>query len=590
MTAPSVSLFEMTADLLGNTVPVLQCSKMTLVHISHTLEDIVLKNRLPAMMFTGFQESSHWHKETARYRELALMAQQICVFAGKPLPDEQPSDVIQIELADGDALRQEWFVIILSDRFNVLLTGQDRLTSEGVLNDSWRTFRTILSFDPDVIDRVLDALDGVIDHYRPDLLENLRANRNKFALLRSESSYLSSVVTEMVHFEEMLNQTLRRERTLKQRMIDTMQSVTLTTTPDGKITSVNNALSLMLKKQTSEIVGADFFDTCLTVDAHAQARLAFEQVMSTQSIYRFTTPLQRSERIDGTTRVIEWELSLMYMPDDEQMIFIVGTDITERLMVEQLRRDEAVLRVALEKERELRRVRDVFITTVSHEFRTPLTGILNAAEMLERHYEKLGEDGRERRLGQIKKQVKVLTAMIEDISIIASANMGGLKLAPSEQNIVQATRDILRASRLKNDTYTHEMALIVDDLPAKSYRVDVRLLSLILSNLVENAFKYTPATTPISVALRQEDDTLVYTVTDEGTGIPEIDRPHIFEPFYRGKNISNTNGTGMGLHIVRDCVAIYGGKLSYTTGIDGTAFMVTLPLLNAMNDMEEARG
>jgi len=68
------SLFNIIQQQLGDKLPVVRCTKSTLVHLSHTLEDSILKNKIPAMMFTGFQESSHWREETKRYHELAKIA------------------------------------------------------------------------------------------------------------------------------------------------------------------------------------------------------------------------------------------------------------------------------------------------------------------------------------------------------------------------------------------------------------------------------------------------------------------------------------------------------------------------------------
>jgi DICT domain-containing protein len=84
--ALNLSLFKLLREQFGDALPMIRCTKATLVHLSHTLEDLVLRERIPALLFTGFQESSHWRQETERYRALADVAQQVCIFAGGTLP------------------------------------------------------------------------------------------------------------------------------------------------------------------------------------------------------------------------------------------------------------------------------------------------------------------------------------------------------------------------------------------------------------------------------------------------------------------------------------------------------------------------
>ncbi len=144
-TKPYISIFETLKDDLGGDLNTVMLTKATLVHLSHTLEDFVLQHHLPAMIFTGFQESSHWHKETKRYQALADVAMQVCIFAGKPLPPDADIGVLQIELTGDDPLRQEWFLAILSTDFSVILAGLDNM--ESVPAEAHRRFETLWSFD-----------------------------------------------------------------------------------------------------------------------------------------------------------------------------------------------------------------------------------------------------------------------------------------------------------------------------------------------------------------------------------------------------------------------------------------------------------
>jgi rsbT co-antagonist protein RsbR len=207
VTAPlAVSLFALVQAEFGADLALLHCTKATLVHLSHTLEDLVLRERIPALLFTGFQESSHWREETERYRALAAVAQQVCIFAGGPLPKESSAKELHITLAGSDPLRQEWFVLLLCPQFAVLLCGQDRQLATD--DEAQRQFATLWSFDPPVIERVLDLLEQVVGSYRPDRLAALQQARAQYPLKAPDPALITRFTSELIRFEEQLHQRL----------------------------------------------------------------------------------------------------------------------------------------------------------------------------------------------------------------------------------------------------------------------------------------------------------------------------------------------------------------------------------------------
>src|SRR5262245_57783936 len=140
--AIKVSLFHYLTTGFAERIEILPSSKAILVHLSHTIEDMMLRRRLPALLFSGFQESSYWQSETERYRQLVGVARQVCIFAGGLLPPEISAREIHIALADDDPLRQEWFICLLSSQISVLLCAQDRQLQ--ALDEELRQFDTLL--------------------------------------------------------------------------------------------------------------------------------------------------------------------------------------------------------------------------------------------------------------------------------------------------------------------------------------------------------------------------------------------------------------------------------------------------------------
>lgn len=203
-----VSLFKHLQHHFQDRLNVLHCTKATLVHLSHTLEDLVLSEQLPAILFTGFQESSHWRKETERYRALAEVAQQVCIFAGGSLPPESNEKEIHVTLLGDDPLRQEWFLGILSTQFSVILCGQDRQAAFD--REATRQFATVWTLDPVVVNEVLDLCETVVEQYRPDRAADLRAARQMFPPTPPDPALITRLSWSMIQFEEQLHQALMR--------------------------------------------------------------------------------------------------------------------------------------------------------------------------------------------------------------------------------------------------------------------------------------------------------------------------------------------------------------------------------------------
>lgn len=208
MSAPlHLSLFELLRHGLDTKISLMRCTKATLVHVSHTLEDIVLQHQLKAVMFTGFQESSHWREETERYRALADIAHQICIFAGGDLPPESHARQVHVTLSGDDPLRQEWFLTILSPTFSAVLCGQDCMAV--VEDEANRQFDTLLTFDPQAINQVLDRIELVLANYRPEKLAELQSYRQETSLQPPDPVLMTVFSTELIRFEEQLNHSLR---------------------------------------------------------------------------------------------------------------------------------------------------------------------------------------------------------------------------------------------------------------------------------------------------------------------------------------------------------------------------------------------
>jgi PAS domain S-box-containing protein len=247
---------------------------------------------------------------------------------------------------------------------------------------------------------------------------------------------------------------------------------------------------------------------------------------------------------------------------------------------------------ALEKERELGELKSSFVAMTSHEFRTPLSTIQSSAELLERYQQRLSPEKQLTHLQRIQIAVGRMTQMLNDILIISEVEAGKLEFNPEPMNLVQFCNDLVEdlqlcAKKSQAIVFTHQSdyreqdnALLNSrDLDDFQHQLDAKLLRQILSNLLSNALKYSPAGSTVQFNLSFLESKVVFRVQDQGIGIPPEDLSRLFESFHRATNVGTIQGTGLGLAIVKQFVDLHGGKITVESTVDqGSTFTVTLPL------------
>lgn len=225
--------------------------------------------------------------------------------------------------------------------------------------------------------------------------------------------------------------------------------------------------------------------------------------------------------------------------------------------------------------KQLDRIKSEFVTTVSHDLRSPLTAILGYVELIER----VGPVNAQQAdfIRKVQFSVQSITTLITDLLDLGRIEAGfdAQKELTHPAAVVQyVLESVQHQAEAKGQLFAIE---IPDHLPlvlANSPR-----LRQVVTNLLENAIKYTPEGGRVGLQLRAEGDVILLSVSDTGIGIPLADQPYIFDKFFRASNSrSDYAGTGLGLSIVKSIVENHGGRiwLDSKTGI-GTTFTVMLP-------------
>ncbi|MBA4319046.1 MAG: hypothetical protein C0412_11665, partial [Flavobacterium sp.] len=241
------------------------------------------------------------------------------------------------------------------------------------------------------------------------------------------------------------------------------------------------------------------------------------------------------------------------------------------------RESEEIVKSALLKEKELSELKSKFISITSHEFRTPLTTIISSAQLLGKYGRTWDEDRFLKHTERIQKSVQYLTNLLNDVLTISRTESGKIKFEPRLINLKNLCLSILEDISVQlTDKHKLNFEFLI---PEEKQVIDEKLITFILFNLLSNAIKYSIDGGIVDFIVALEEKNLVFTIHDDGIGIPETDQSNLFEPFNRGQNVGTISGTGLGMSIVKRSVDIHGGSISFESKVNnGSRFFVRIPI------------
>jgi PAS domain S-box-containing protein len=255
------------------------------------------------------------------------------------------------------------------------------------------------------------------------------------------------------------------------------------------------------------------------------------------------------------------------------------SELNDLFKDEIMRRKEAEARIktALQKEKELNELKTKFLSLVSHEFKTPLSGILTSATLVSKYTNTDQQDKREKHLSTIKNKVHYLTSILNDFLSIERLESGKVTYKFDHFSLLSLINEVVY-----NANVTLKSGQIINypqELEEVELYQDRNVVELILSNLLNNAIKYSKEDTTINLDVEKDDEFLYFKISDEGIGIPEKDKANIFERYFRAENALLNQGTGIGLNIIKVHLENLGGKVSFESQENkGSIFSVKLPI------------
>lgn len=358
-----------------------------------------------------------------------------------------------------------------------------------------------------------------------------------------------------------------QERTKELRESQKLYSAIARNFPEGMISVFDKDLryvfvegkELYAQGITSEMLMGTYYLDRLPQEVAEQTKTKLKQVFKGEAL-----------SIDIKFRGNDYVLDAVPISGDDNMIhqiLVIEKNVTKR------KKAEEHVKRALEHEKELSELKSRFVSTASHEFRTPLSTILSSVSLLSR-YDSLDEkEKRDKHIQRIKGAVHNLTGILNDFLSLDKLESGMIEGSPTVfdfPKFIQEVCDLLTPT-LKKGQYIE-----FQHRGDQEIFLDRQVLNNILVNLLSNSSKYS-GQKPIKLLTALSDGQLSIVVEDQGIGISEDDQKHLFERFFRSKSAINIPGTGLGLNIVKKYLDLMGGTIEVNSELGkGTVFTVRL--------------
>ncbi|TPN87490.1 PAS domain-containing sensor histidine kinase [Aquimarina algicola] len=299
--------------------------------------------------------------------------------------------------------------------------------------------------------------------------------------------------------------------------------------------------------------------------------------------------------IEGRTYVMALIMDITVRKLQEQKIIDLNVQLEEKIeerthelrkTIKELEEEvrlrkeaEARMKESLKKERDLNDLKTKFLSLVSHEFKTPLSGISTSATLIQKYTKTEHQEKRDKHLTTIRSKVKYLDNILNDFLSVERLETGKVNYKFSTFPLSKVINEVVYdANMLLKDGQRINYPMDIDDYVLD---FDEKILELILSNLINNAVKYSREHTTIDLQVSLEDNVLTFKIVDQGIGIPQKEQQFIFNRYFRAENALLDQGTGIGLNIVKSHLENLGGAISFLSEENvGTTFIVKIPVVN----------
>lgn len=376
------------------------------------------------------------------------------------------------------------------------------------------------------------------------------------AQIDANSAALAEEAEERQRTEKALDRSLDE----KQAIVDAIPDAIFRVSRSGVLLSCKSSPELQTVTDPDALIGKHLASV-LPPDLSRRSLDAVEQTLNTSQAQIFEYDFE----LGGSTHIFEVRMVVGHL---HEVIAIVRDITTQKRREQQLERE-------LETEKQLVEMKSRFAVLMSHEFRTPLAIISNANYLIRKFAQRLDDEQREGYYQTIQSQIQQLASLLDDILLISQGELVSGQITLRKMAINDFCRDIVREFE---GVPTHTVIFQNSLTGAQKVWIDSSMMKRALTGLLSNALKYSPEGSTVRVVLACEDKETIIRIEDEGIGIAAEDIPFLFDPFYRGDNISNRKGIGMGLAVVNQIIRTHGGTIEVESEQGrGSVFTIRLP-------------
>lgn len=389
--------------------------------------------------------------------------------------------------------------------------------------------------------------------------------------ITEKKKLMDDLKNSMDHLETMVAERtgdLKRSEELYRTTVNSFFDWVYVIDKDLNLISINQSLELFFKNhgRSGNFIEKNIRDVFDFLDEEA-----FD-IINTAITTKKETIHESEYKVFGETYFTKRVISPVMQNNEIVRVVITVHDNT------QVKKTEEDIRKTLEKEKELNMLKSRFISTVSHEFRTPLAGILSSVQLLKRYGNKWSEEKKEKMYKQIFDAVHHTKTLLDDVALIDKQQNKYFSFRPSSIDLQSLVKQIIAEN---TSLYNYDCKVNLKyNINDSSVYLDPTLIRHIFTNLVSNAIKYSGDNKQVNIAIRKNSNKEIeFVIADNGIGIPEEDQKHLFVAFHRASNVEGIQGTGFGLSVVKRFVDLHKGTISVesTLGI-GTTVKVILPM------------
>lgn len=350
------------------------------------------------------------------------------------------------------------------------------------------------------------------------------------------------------------------------RAVETSINAVVMTNLEGSITFVNRAvLDLWGIASRDMILGKTLAHLLQSPDEGQELLESLKHERNAKGEFHIFT-------LDGKPLTLQYTANEVTDASDEPICWTCTfIDVTEQKKAE-------TLHAELERERELRELKSHFLYMLVHDFRNPLAALQLGLALIAKYPQRFTVDQIHEKIRTAIEHSRRINHLIDDVLMIGQMENVSIKFEPEQVEFVDFCYGVFKEFKQSVDSSKHEFAF-TDHVAALLQPIDKVLLRRAITNLLSNAVKYSPAGGIVDFKLLIEDKWVVIQVSDDGIGIPEIDRKRLFDGFHRASNVGSIEGTGLGLAIVKQVVDAHKGSIECESELDeGTTFIIKLPL------------